>query len=154
MPPRSVSNARKGEIAVIGSILTGKKPLVSITSDTRVSAIAELLYTNRIGAVLVIEAGKIVGLVSERDICAGLHTHGVAILAARAVDIMTAAVVTAPPDLGVPAAMAIMTERRFRHLPVVESGHVLGVVSIGDLVKVRLDEAEAEAEAMKAYISS
>ena len=139
---------------MIGSILTGKKPLVSVTSDTRVSAIAELLYSNRIGAVLVIEAGTIVGLVSERDICAGLHTHGTAILTARAADVMTAAVVTAPPDMDVAAAMAIMTQRRFRHLPVVESGRVLGVVSIGDLVKVRLDESEAEAEAMKAYISS
>jgi CBS domain-containing protein len=139
---------------VIGSILTGKKPLVSVSPDTRVSAIAELLYTNRIGAVLVIEAGAIAGLVSERDICAGLHTHGAAILAATAAEIMTAAVVTANPDLSIAAAMEIMTQRRFRHLPVVESGRVLGVVSIGDLVKVRLDEAEAEAEAMKAYISS
>jgi len=139
---------------LIGSILTGKKSLVSVTPDTRVSAIAELLYTNRIGAVLVIEAGVIVGLVSERDICAGLHTHGAAILDARSADVMTAAVVTAPPDMDVAAAMAIMTQRRFRHLPVVESGRVLGVVSIGDLVKVRLDEAEAEADAMKTYISS
>ena len=139
---------------MIGSILTGKKPLVSVSPDTRVSAIAELLYTNRIGAVLVIEAGAIAGLVSERDICAGLHTHGAAILTARADEIMTAAVVTATPDLSIAAAMEIMTQRRFRHLPVVESGRVLGVVSIGDLVKVRLDETEAEAEAMKAYISS
>ncbi len=139
---------------MLGSILTGKKPLVSVTSDTRVSVIAELLYSNRIGAVLVIDAGVIVGLVSERDICAGLHTQGSAILVARAAAIMTASVVTAPPDMDVAAAMAIMTERRFRHLPVVESGRVLGVVSIGDLVKVRLDEAEAEAEAMKAYIAS
>ena len=139
---------------MIGSILTGKKPLVSVPPDTRVSAIAELLYANRIGAVLVIEAEQIVGLVSERDICAGLHTHGSAILDVCAADIMTVAVITAAPDLAIAAAMEIMTQRRFRHLPVVESGKVLGVVSIGDLVKVRLDEAEAEAEAMKAYISS
>lgn len=139
---------------MIGSILTGKKPLVSVTPDTRVGAIAELLYTNRIGAVLVIEAGRIVGLVSERDICAGLHTHGAGVLAATAADIMTAAVVTAPPSFSIAEALAIMTARRFRHLPVVVDGAVVGVVSIGDLVKVRLDEAEAEAEAMKAYISS
>ncbi len=139
---------------MIGSILTGKKPLVSVTSDTRISVIVELLYTNRIGAVLVIEAGRIAGLVSERDICAGLHTHGAAILAVTAADIMTASVVTAPPGFGIAEALEIMTARRFRHLPVVEDGQVLGVVSIGDLVKFRLDEAEAEAEAMKAYISS
>lgn len=139
---------------MIGSILIGKKPLVSVTPDTRASVIAELLYANRIGAVLVIEAGKIVGLVSERDICAGLHTHGADVLAASAADLMTAAVVTVLPSIGIAEAMEIMTARRFRHLPVVEDGELLGVVSIGDLVKVRLDEAEAEAEAMKAYISS
>jgi len=145
---------QKGEVTVIGSILVGKKPLVSVAPDTRASVIAELLYVNRIGAVLVIEAGKIVGLVSERDICAGLHTHGANVLAASAADIMTAAVVTALPSITIAQAMEIMTARRFRHLPVVEDGELLGVVSIGDLVKVRLDEAEAEAEAMKAYISS
>jgi CBS domain-containing protein len=139
---------------MIGSILTGKKPLISVTRDTRISAIAALLYTHRIGAVLVIADGRIEGLVSERDICAGLHTHGAGILDAMAADIMTSNVVTVHPAETVADAMATMTDRRFRHLPVVEDGLILGLVSIGDLVKQRIDDAEAEAQAMKDYIAS
>lgn len=139
---------------MIGSILAGKKPLISVTPDTRISAIAALLYTNRIGAVLVLEGEAIAGLVSERDICAGLHTHGAAILEATAADIMSAPVVTACPTESVAGAMETMTDRRFRHLPVVDNGRILGLVSIGDLVKSRIEEAEAEAQAMKAYIAS
>lgn len=139
---------------MIGSILTGKKPLVSVTPDTPVSRIAELLYSNRIGAVLVLEAETIVGLVSERDICAGLHTHGAAILVVRAADIMSSPVFTAAPSQTVVQAMETMTDRRFRHLPVVENGRILGLVSIGDLVKARIEEAESEAIALKDYIAS
>jgi CBS domain-containing protein len=139
---------------MIGSILTGKKPLVSVTRDTAVAAITELLFTNRIGAVLVVEDGIIHGLVSERDICAGLHTHGAAILQATAGAIMSSPVVTASPSETIVHAMAIMTDRRFRHLPVVEDGRILGLVSIGDLVKRRIDQAESEARAMQDYIAS
>ena len=139
---------------MIGSILTGKKPLISVTRQTPISEIAALLHANRIGAVLVVEAGAILGLVSERDICAGLHTHGVGILAALAGEIMPAPVVTTPPTTTVTEAMAIMTDRRFRHLPVTEGDRILGLVSIGDLVKRRIEEAEAESDALKHYIAS
>jgi CBS domain-containing protein len=139
---------------MLGSILGGKKPLVSVSRDTLVSTITALLHQHRIGAVLVLADDAIAGLVSERDICAGLHTHGAAILDATAADIMSAPVVTAGPTTTVAEAMAIMTDRRFRHLPVVESGRILGLVSIGDLVKRRIEQAEAEAAAMKDYISS
>jgi CBS domain-containing protein len=139
---------------MIGSILTGKKPLVSVTRETPIRAIAALLYTHRIGAVLVVVDDRIEGLVSERDICAGLHTHGAGILDAIAADIMTSPVVTAHPAESVAGAMATMTDRRFRHLPVVEDGRIIGLVSIGDLVKQRIDDAEAEAQAMKDYIAS
>jgi CBS domain-containing protein len=139
---------------MIGSILNGKKPLISVTRETPISAIAALLHQNRIGAVLVVEAGAILGLVSERDICAGLHTHGAGILTALAGEIMSAPVITTPPSTTVTEAMAIMTDRRFRHLPVVDGSRILGLVSIGDLVKRRIEEAEAEAAALKDYISS
>lgn len=139
---------------MIGAILTGKKPLVSVTPGTRVSSIVEMLYVHRIGAVLVLDGSNIVGLVSERDICAGMHTHGVSILEASAADIMTSPVVTAKPSETVAEAMATMTDRRFRHLPIVEDGQILGLVSIGDLVKQRIDDAETEAQAMKDYIAS
>jgi CBS domain-containing protein len=139
---------------MIGSILVGKKPLVSVTRETPISHIADLLYTNRIGAVLVVDDGRISGLVSERDICAGLHTHGAAILTATAADIMSSPVVTARPGESIQRAMETMTDRRFRHLPIVEDGRILGLVSIGDLVAKRIEEAESEAQAMKAYIAS
>ncbi len=139
---------------MIGSILTGKKPLISVTLRTQISEIAALLHANRIGAVLVMEDGAILGLVSERDICAGLHTHGAGILTALAEEIMSSPVVTTPPTTTVPEAMAIMTDRRFRHLPVTDGTRILGLVSIGDLVKRRIEEAEAESEALKHYIAS
>jgi CBS domain-containing protein len=137
---------------MIGLILNGKKPLVSVARTTPVSEIAALLHHHRIGAVLVVEGGNIFGLVSERDICAGLHTHGCDILTAG--EIMSSPVVTASPGDSVVAAMEVMTDRRFRHLPVVEGGRILGLVSIGDLVKRRIEDAEAEASAMKEYIAS
>lgn len=139
---------------MLGSILVGKKPLVTVARDTPVSTIAELLYRHRIGAVLVMDGDHIEGLVSERDICRCLHTHGRGVHDALAQDIMSAPVVTASPAMSVPDAMAVMTDRRFRHLPVVDANRVLGLVSIGDLVKRRIEDAEAEAESLKHYIAS
>jgi CBS domain-containing protein len=139
---------------MIASILSGKRPLVSVTRETSVRKIVALLHEHRIGVVLVLEAGAIAGLVSERDICAGLHLRGAAILDQSAEAIMTSPVITVRPSETVAAAMATMTDRRFRHLPVVEDGELLGLVSIGDLVKARIEAAEAEAQAMKDYISS
>jgi len=139
---------------MLGSLMSGKKPLVSVSRDTPISTIAALLHQHRIGAVLVLDGDSIAGLVSERDICAGLHTHGAGILDAAAAEIMSAPVITATPMTTVVEAMTIMTDRRFRHLPVVDSGRILGLVSIGDLVKRRIEQAEAEAAAMKDYISS
>lgn len=139
---------------MIASILSGKKPLVSVTRETQVRHIVALLHKHRIGAVLVLEGESIIGMVSERDICAGLHTQGAGILATTAGAIMTAPVITVRPCVTVVDAMATMTDRRFRHLPVVEDGQLLGLVSIGDLVKARIEAAESEAQAMKDYISS
>ena len=139
---------------MIGSILAGKPPLISVSRHTPVSDILALLHDHRIGAVVVLAGGKIVGLVSERDIVRSLHRDGKAVLDETAQDIMSSPVVTAGPHVSVCDAMAIMTDRRFRHLPVEESGQVLGLVSIGDLVKRRIEDAEAEAETLKIYINS
>lgn len=137
----------------VGSILTGKKPVISVTTATTVREIAQLLYENRIGAVLVIEDGAILGIVSERDIVAGLHTHE-SILDCTAGQVMTSPVITVPPDRLITDSMGVMTDRRIRHLPVVENGRCVGLVSIGDLVKRRIDDAEREAMALKDYIQS
>lgn len=137
----------------IGSILTGKKPLISVARATTVREIAQLLYENRIGAVLVIEDGAILGIVSERDIVAGLHRHE-SILECTAGQVMTSPVITVPPGQAIIESMGVMTDRRVRHLPVVEDGRCIGLVSIGDLVKRRIDDAEAEAMALKDYIQT
>jgi len=139
---------------MIGSILDGKRPLISVGPDTSLHDILALLHDHRIGAVLVMDAGRIAGLVSERDIVRCLHSHGKAILDESAADIMTSPVFTTSPHTSICDAMAIMTDRRFRHLPVVDGDRVLGLVSIGDLVKRRIEDAEAEAESLKHYISS
>ncbi len=138
----------------IGSILTGKKPLISVATVTTIREIAALLHQHRIGAVVVVEDGAILGIVSERDIVAGLHTHGPAVLDTEAGVVMTSPVVTATPLTTVVAAMGVMTNRRIRHLPVVADGTILGLVSIGDLVKRRIDDAEHEASALKDYIAT
>ena len=139
---------------MLGSILVGKKPLVTVRRDTSVSVIVELLYRHRIGAVLVMDDANIAGLVSERDICRCMHTHGQGVHDTKAEDIMSAPVVTAGTHTSISDAMAVMTDRRFRHLPVVEDGQLLGLISIGDLVKRRIEDAEAEAESLKHYIGS
>lgn len=139
---------------MIGSILADKKPLITVGPEASVSEIAALLYEHRIGAVLVMDGDTIAGLVSERDICRSLHVHGRGVHDACARDLMTAAVVVTDPRTSVSDAMAIMTDRRFRHLPVVQNGKLLGLVSIGDLVKRRIEDAEAEADSLKHYIAS
>jgi CBS domain-containing protein len=143
----------------IGSILTGKKPIIGVATHTSVRDIVALLHENRIGAVLVM-AGEsrsdaaILGIVSERDITAGLHTHGSAILDTPAADIMTAPVLTVSPQATIADGMQVMTNRRIRHLPVVDRGMLIGLVSIGDLVKRRIEDAEREAVLLKDYIAT
>ena len=139
---------------MIGNILQGKKPLVAVARTACIGEILELLHEHRIGAVLIVENGQIHGLVSERDICRALHLLGPKLLEEAAAAVMSSPVVTARPGDSVSAAMEVMTDRRFRHLPVVDGGRILGLVSIGDLVKCRIEEVEAEAAAMKTYIAS
>ena len=138
----------------IGTIVKQERGVVHVASTATVVAIAELLHEHRIGAVLVIDSGDIAGIVSERDIVAGLHALGAGVLAATAADIMSAPVVTVGPHESVAGAMATMTNRRIRHLPVVVDGALVGLVSIGDLVKQRIEEAEQEALALKTYIAT
>ena len=112
-----------------------------------------LLANHRIGAVPVMEDGKLAGIVSERDIIKCLADHGAAALDMPIADAMSRAVQTATPAMSVPEAMAVMTTGRFRHLPVLEDGAMVGIVSIGDIVKARLDEQAGEVESLRAYVS-
>jgi CBS domain-containing protein len=112
------------------------------------------LGEKRIGALLVVEDGRIVGIISERDVIYCLRDHGPEILESPVSRAMTAPAITAESSMTVLSALALMTQRRIRHLPIVEGGHLKGIVSIGDLVKYRMVRIEAEAEAMRAYIQS
>jgi len=108
----------------------------------------------RIGALPVVEGGQIVGIMSERDVIYCLRDHGAEVLGWPVSRVMTSPAITADPTTPVLSALGLMTQRRIRHLPVVEGGRIIGIVSIGDLVKHRMDHIEAEADAMRSYIQS
>jgi CBS domain-containing protein len=140
----------------VSDILSQKGGLVFTVSQTAtVAEIAQQLSTRRIGAVLIMaDAGSVVGIVSERDLVRASAQHGGAALALEARQIMTRDVVTCHPDDPIEHVMGLMTTGRFRHLPVMDRGELTGLISIGDVVKARLEETQHEAEALRAYISA
>ena len=139
----------------ISAVLGSKgNEVVTITADAKLADAVTLLAERRIGALPVLENGRIAGILSERDVIYALRDHGREALDWPAARAMTSPAITAAPDTGVLPALAQMTQRRIRHLPVVSGGELVGIVSIGDLVKFRMDRIEAEAEAMRAYIQS
>lgn len=139
----------------IKAILQGKgHEVVSIDVGTSVRDAVALLAEKRIGAMPVTEAGKVAGVISERDILYCLASDGAALLDWTVARVMTAPAITVTPDVGVMTALSQMTKRRIRHLPVVESDRLTGIVSIGDLVAYRIRGIEQEAEAMRTYIQS
>ena len=138
----------------VSDILSRKGGLVyTITPGTSVAQIAQQLSTRRIGSVLVLDAeSSVVGIVSERDLVRAFASHGSAAMEFEARNVMTRDVVTCDPDDSIDHVMEQMTRGRFRHLPVVRRGELLGLVSIGDVVKARLEDAQHETEALRAYI--
>ena len=140
----------------ISSILSTKGDFVATVSpDSTVSQLLALLAEHKIGAVVVCDDDrKVVGIVSERDVARAAHGHGAAALDQPVSRIMTALVVTCEPDADTAELMGLMTERRVRHIPVMVDGELVGIVSIGDIVKSRLAELETERDALQAYISS
>jgi CBS domain-containing protein len=138
----------------VAAILAAKgTEVVSITPERTLAEAVALLAGKRIGALVVSRGGgAIAGILSERDIVRALSRAGAAALAASVADYMTADVMTTERDEPMPSLMERMTEGRFRHMPVVEDGRVVGIVSIGDVVKHRVAEIEAEAHAMREYI--
>lgn len=121
-------------------------------TDTVRDAVA-LLTERRIGAMPVLGSdGRVVGIFSERDVIRCLQIHGTGTLDLTMDAVMTSPAVTVSPDTSENQALALMTRRRIRHLPVVENGEMVGFVSIGDLVKARIDEIESEAQALRDYI--
>ena len=139
----------------IAAILQSKgSEVLTVTGDTPVREAVALLAERKIGAVPVVEGGRVVGIMSERDVIYRLRSEGAAMLDWTVGQIMTAPAITVAPGSEIMGALALMTRRRIRHLPVVEGEALIGVVSIGDLVKFRMDKIEAEAAAMLSYIQS
>lgn len=139
----------------IAAILAGKgNDVVGLDPDLTLLAAATLLADRRIGAAPVIEGGRVIGIFSERDVIHAVKTHGTAALDTIVRTAMTAPAISVTPADSVLGALSLMTRRRIRHLPVCEGEALVGFVSIGDLVKYRIDRIEADAAAMRDYIQS
>jgi CBS domain-containing protein len=138
----------------IADVLRNKGASVAtITPETSVAGLLTELTVHNIGAMVVVSPDGLVGIVSERDVVRKLHELGGEILRKPVSDIMTTLVVTCTPDDSVDHLNALMTENRVRHVPVVVNGRLAGIVSIGDVVKTRMEELEAHQEQLQAYIT-
>lgn len=128
--------------------------VLSITSDASVAEAVAMLAKHRIGALPVINGGAVLGIFSERDVVYGMAKEGAAALERPVSEVMTTPAMTVDSDCAVLAALSLMSRRRIRHLPVVDTEVLVGFISIGDLVKYRIEKIESEAEAMRSYIQS
>ncbi len=129
--------------------------VITVTPDQTIANVADLLASHRIGCIPVVDPGNhITGMISERDIVRGISQHGGSITGVRVASLMTTEITTCSPTDTVSTLMEVMTQRRIRHLPVIWDGQLHGMISIGDLVKARLDEAQQEVEALRTYIAS
>jgi CBS domain-containing protein len=137
-------------------IIKGKqKEIIKIRTDRTIAEAANTIAQNKIGALLVDdEAGTIVGILSERDIVRGMSQHGANLQDVKVSELMTSNLIRCAPGDTVNEAMAMMTDRHIRHLPVFEGEQLVGFISIGDLVKCRMMEVQSEAEALLQYIHS
>ena len=140
----------------VSSVLKHKgHNVVTVAPQQTVTSVVKVLTQNRIGAVPVInEEGQLVGIISERDIIRGLSEHADSVLTLAADQLMTRDVKTCSSEDQLVDIMEVMTLQRIRHLPVIESGALHGIVSIGDVVKQRLEEVQSEAEELRRYIRS
>ena len=140
---------------LISDVLRAKgTQVITVIPDTTVRQLVAILAEHRIGAVVVSHDGMAVdGIVSERDVVQALARRGAAVMSAKVTAIYTAQVHTVTPQSPIEDVMRMMTERRVRHAPVVADGRLQGIVSIGDVVKIRLGELQAERTALTDYIT-
>lgn len=132
----------------VSSVLKRKgHDVVTVTPRQTIASVVEVLTQNRVGAAPVVnEEGQLIGIISERDIIRGTSEHADAVLTLPAEDLMTRAVLTCSSEDELVEIMQVMTLQRIRHLPVVQNGALQGIVTIGDVVKQRLEEVQSEAE--------
>jgi CBS domain-containing protein len=138
----------------IADVLRNKGASVAtITPETSVSGLLNELSALNIGAMVVVSSDGLIGIVSERDVVRKLHELGAEILRRPVSEIMTTMVATCTPTDSVDSLTALMTRNRVRHVPVLDNGRLIGIVSIGDVVKHRMDELETEHKQLQAYIT-
>jgi CBS domain-containing protein len=147
-------NTEQEENMLISEVLKAKGDLVFTAAPTEtVGAVAAMLLARKVGALVVVEGERqVVGIVAERDVVRVVAEHGGEGLAKPISECMTKAVIFAESTETVNALLERMTNSRFRHLPICDAGRLVGIVSIGDLVKCKIAEAVAEAEGLRAYI--
>jgi CBS domain-containing protein len=140
----------------LGDILKQKGgDTITVGAGTRVEEAIRLMSESRVGSVMVVAPdGEALGIFTERDVLNLLAARGESAGAVPVEDVMTRKLVVAEPDTKIDDTLAAMTENRCRHMPVLQEGKVLGVISIGDLVKAKLEETEFEVESLREYISS
>lgn len=128
--------------------------VATVTPETTVTTLLTGLAENNVGAMVVVAPdGSIAGIVSERDVVRRLNDHGPALLDGPVSDIMTKLVASCGPDDSIDQLSVLMTERRIRHVPVLVDGRLAGIISIGDVVKNRMEQLEKSQEQLEAYIS-
>jgi CBS domain-containing protein len=140
---------------LVSQILKTKGDLVfTVGPAETISAACALLHSRRVGAMVVLDADRVVGIVSERDLVRAMAKEGAAALDKPVAAFMTHDVIFAEPGETVDSLLGRMTDRRVRHLPVCVDERLVGIISIGDLVKWKISEVEAEADGLKAYIAT
>ncbi|MEU4802447.1 CBS domain-containing protein [Actinosynnema sp. NPDC023587] len=138
----------------IADVLRNKGSAVAtVRADSSVAELVAVLAEHNVGAMVVVGDSGIAGIVSERDVVRRLHDRGADLLAAPVAEIMTVEVLTCSPKDSVDSLTVLMTERRIRHVPVVEDGELVGIVSIGDVVKSRISQLEEGRDQLTAYIA-
>ncbi|MGB3234182.1 MAG: CBS domain-containing protein [Mycobacterium sp.] len=138
----------------ISDVLRNKGATVAtITPETSVAGLLTELCVHNIGAMVVVSPDGLLGIVSERDVVRMLHEVGAELLTRPVSDIMTTLVATCSPEDSVDSLSVLMTNNRVRHVPVVVEGRLAGIVSIGDVVKTRMEELEREQQQLQAYIT-
>jgi CBS domain-containing protein len=138
----------------IADVLRSKGSAVAtITPQTTIAELLAGLAEHNIGAMVVLGPEGLVGIVSERDVVRNLHERGATLLTRPVSDIMTTVVATCTPQDSINGLAAVMTQNRVRHIPVLDGGRLAGIVSIGDVVKTRMEELEAEQQQLQAYIT-
>lgn len=139
----------------VENVLQSKgRTVVTVAAGSTIAEAVDKLNTHRIGAVVVVEGERVIGILSERDVVRHLGRDWSGLATRPVSDLMTKSVVTTHPAAALDELMELMTARRVRHIPVVAADKLVGIVSIGDVVKRKIEETEQEASALKEYIAS